>query len=229
MQFISHPRQQLQAGYVALLCLSVVLCYFNNVRMNPHVLYVNGICNMDVVWCETALVFHHHTHTHTHMQIASGLGYLHMQQIVHRDMKSGNVLVWHFPSGRLSREKRVEIAGHVWLKLADYGTSEVFTKPMMKLSASPVGTPGYMAPELFGNVGQEISTEKVCTNKRILHNIYPSMVAAVSHQGLIQGGAQGGKCPPKDFSCPPPPQAYDTINNLSPALPNLPPPSLYNY
>ena len=73
--------------------------------------------------------------------------------------------MWHFPSGRLSREKRVERAGHVLLKLADYGISQVFTKPMMKLSASPpVGTPGYMAPELFGNVGQEISTVKVCTN-----------------------------------------------------------------
>ena len=85
-----------------------------------------------------------------------------MKQIVHKDMKSANVLVWHFPSGRLSREKRVEKAGNVWLKLADYGISQVFTEPIMKLSgACPEGTPGFMAPELFGMVGQEIATEKV--------------------------------------------------------------------
>ena len=94
-------------------------------------------------------------------QIASGMEYLHMQQIVHKDMKSPNVLVWHFPSGRISRSKRVEKAGNVWLKLADYGISQVSTKCTMKLNATPVGTPGYMAPELFGVLGQQISSEKV--------------------------------------------------------------------
>ena len=85
-----------------------------------------------------------------------------MKQIVHKDMKSANVLVWQFPSGRLSREKRVERAGRVWLKLADYGISQVFTKPIMKLNAeAQKGTPGFMAPELFGPTGQEIATDKV--------------------------------------------------------------------
>ena len=92
-----------------------------------------------------------------------------MQQIVHRDMKSANVLVWHFPSGRLPKEKRLEQAGNVWLKLADYGISQVFTKPITKLGANPVGTSGFMAPELFGTLGQEISTEKVCKKCVVLY------------------------------------------------------------
>ena len=84
-----------------------------------------------------------------------------MQQIIHQDMKSANVLVWKFPSGTMPRRKRVEMAGNVWLKLTDYGISQVFTKPTMTLDGDPKGTPGFMAPELFGAVGQEISTEKV--------------------------------------------------------------------
>ena len=89
--------------------------------------------------------------------------YLHMKQIIHKDMKSANVLVWKFPSGRLAKEKRVEKASSVWLKLTDYGISQVFTKPTMNLTGDPEGTPGFMAPELFGPVGHEISTEKVRT------------------------------------------------------------------
>ena len=38
------------------------------------------------------------------------------------------------------------------------------------------------------------------------------------YRGLIQGRAQGG---PQGFQLPP--QAYDAINNQSPALPNVPP------
>ena len=84
-----------------------------------------------------------------------------MKQIIHKDMKSANVLVWKFPSGKLSRKKRLPKAASVWLKLTDYGTSQVFTKPTMKLTGNLEGTPGFMAPELFGTVGHEISTEKV--------------------------------------------------------------------
>ena len=84
-----------------------------------------------------------------------------MKQIIHQDMKSANVLVWKFPSGKLSREKRQEKTSNVWLKLTDYGISQVSTKPTMKLTGNPQGTPGFMAPELFGPEGHEISSVKV--------------------------------------------------------------------
>ena len=95
------------------------------------------------------------------MQIAKGLEYLHQHQVVHLDMKSPNVLVWYFPSPHDSRSMRVRQAGNVWIKIADYGISQVSTGLTLRVGNSPVGTPGFMAPELFDKVGQEISSEKV--------------------------------------------------------------------
>ena len=77
-------------------------------------------------------------------------------------MKSPNVLVWHFPSPHDSRSMRIRQAGNVWIKIADYGISQVSTGLTLRVGTSPVGTPGFMAPELFDKVGQEISSEKVC-------------------------------------------------------------------
>ena len=42
------------------------------------------------------------------------------------------------------------------------------------------------------------------------------------YAGFNPRGGAGGKCPPQGFQLPPP-QAYDTITNPSPALPNVPP------
>lgn len=58
---------------------------------------------------------------------------------------------------------RIRQAGNVWIKIADYGISQVSTGLTLRVGTSPVGTPGFMAPELFDKVGQEISSEKVCT------------------------------------------------------------------
>ena len=52
-------------------------------------------------------------------------------------------------------------AGNVWLKIADYGISQVSTGLTMRVANSPIGTPGFMAPEVFENPGQEVSSEKV--------------------------------------------------------------------
>ena len=76
-------------------------------------------------------------------------------------MKSPNVLVWYFPSADLKYQDRVRHAGNVWLKLADYGISQVSTGFVMRVRTTPVGTPGYMAPELFDQLGQQVSSEKV--------------------------------------------------------------------
>ena len=96
-------------------------------------------------------------------KIAKGLEFLHKHQIVHLDIKSPNVLVWFFPSAEYKYEDRVRYAGNVWLKLADYGISQVSTGFVMRVHNLPVGTPGYMAPELFDKLGQQVSSEKVCT------------------------------------------------------------------
>lgn len=93
--------------------------------------------------------------------MSSALEYLHRHQVVHLDMKSSNVLVWYFPSPRDSRQLRVRQAGNVWIKLADYGISQVSTGFTLRVGNSPVGTPGFMAPELFERAGQEVSSEKV--------------------------------------------------------------------
>jgi serine/threonine protein kinase len=94
-------------------------------------------------------------------QIARGLRYLHSKEIVHMDMKSPNVLIWHFPSP----EKRVQEASRVVIKIADCGISKLSTGLTMRVpNTTPIGTPGFMAPELFGEVGKVISSEKVRRN-----------------------------------------------------------------
>ncbi len=86
-------------------------------------------------------------------------------------MKSPNVLAWHFPSPHASRQQRVRQAGNVWLKIADYGISQVSTGLTIRVGNNPVGTPGFMAPELFEHPGQEVSAEKVRTVSIVLHVI----------------------------------------------------------
>ena len=75
-------------------------------------------------------------------------------------MKSPNVLVQNFPSPRDSRAVRMEQAGRVLVKIADYGISQVSTDLTMRVDV-PVGTPGYMAPEMFDRPGLVISSAKV--------------------------------------------------------------------
>lgn len=77
------------------------------------------------------------------VQLASGLSYLHQNQIVHRDIKSSNIF----------------ITGDGCLKIADFGLASILD-PDSPLSAERVGTPGYMAPEIMKehSSGYEVST-----------------------------------------------------------------------
>ncbi|XP_034946689.1 mitogen-activated protein kinase kinase kinase 13 [Chelonus insularis] len=73
-------------------------------------------------------------------QIAAGMAYLHSQKIIHRDLKSPNVLI--------GREEVV--------KISDFGTSRSWNQISTKMSFA--GTVAWMAPEIIRN---EPCSEKV--------------------------------------------------------------------
>lgn len=73
-------------------------------------------------------------------QIASGMQYLHSHKIIHRDLKSPNVLLTHKDT----------------LKISDFGTSRLWTERSTKMSFA--GTVSWMAPEVIRN---EPCSEKV--------------------------------------------------------------------
>jgi serine/threonine protein kinase len=73
------------------------------------------------------------------MEIAAALKILHQQQILHRDLKASNVL----------------LTDKLQVKLADFGFSRAFDDATMGMSL--VGTPGWMAPELFSDTGYSLS------------------------------------------------------------------------
>lgn len=51
-------------------------------------------------------------------------------------------------------------AGNILLKLVDYGISQVSTRRTIRVANNPVGTPGFIAPEMYGT-GKEVSADKV--------------------------------------------------------------------
>ncbi len=74
------------------------------------------------------------------LQVAKGMRYLHVNKVVHRDLKSMNILV-----------KCEEHAGHVYVKVSDFGLSKVKEASCTYSNITPNrGTTRWMAPELFG-------------------------------------------------------------------------------
>ena len=72
------------------------------------------------------------------LQISSGMLYLHEKDVIHRDLKPGNVLVSPADSNR-----------HIQVKLCDFGLSRVKSSlATLTAMTAAVGTPAYMAPEL---------------------------------------------------------------------------------
>ncbi|KAI2804837.1 hypothetical protein BLOT_003825 [Blomia tropicalis] len=73
-------------------------------------------------------------------EIASGMNYLHLHKIIHRDLKSPNVL----------------ISNNYTLKISDFGTCKQWNDRSTKMSFA--GTVAWMAPEIIRN---ELCSEKV--------------------------------------------------------------------
>lgn len=72
---------------------------------------------------------------HFSLQIANGLAFLHGQGILHRDLKSPNVLLTADDS----------------IKLADFGMAKMITHASKTSRSGALGTPAWMAPEILNS------------------------------------------------------------------------------
>lgn len=65
------------------------------------------------------------------VETACALKYLHLSDIIHRDIKTNNIL----------------LDTHFRVKVADFGLSRLFPNDLTHVSTAPQGTPGYVDPE----------------------------------------------------------------------------------
>ena len=67
------------------------------------------------------------------IETATALAYLHASGIIHRDVKTNNIL----------------LDKNFCVKVADFGLSRLFPDDVSHVSTAPQGTPGYLDPEYF--------------------------------------------------------------------------------
>uniref|UniRef100_A0A5K4FBD9 Protein kinase domain-containing protein n=1 Tax=Schistosoma mansoni TaxID=6183 RepID=A0A5K4FBD9_SCHMA len=126
--------------------------------------------------CMNELFINHPLHPITMMliinQVAKGLAYLHSLSIVHRDVKSENILIWSIPLPSTMMMMASSTLGlndqnpsKVHIVLTDYGVSRFMSVRDDDEGDNGcrgyVGTPGYMAPEILDYIGEQTYTSKV--------------------------------------------------------------------
>src|SRR6266436_7303991 len=84
-------------------------------------------------------------------QVAAGLTAVHEQNLVHRDIKPGNIMVC------------LKDDGSITAKIIDLGLAKAVTEPSFQTAISTsggfVGTPEFASPEQFAGVGVDIRSD----------------------------------------------------------------------
>ncbi|KAA6353307.1 MAG: hypothetical protein EZS28_051166, partial [Streblomastix strix] len=73
-----------------------------------------------------------------------GIRYIHSKNLIHRDIKGGNIML-HCQPG----------SGRVNLKITDFGIVKVNSEDEKTMQMTAIGTEPYMAPELILGNGEE--------------------------------------------------------------------------
>ena len=84
-------------------------------------------------------------------QVAAGLAAIHEQNLVHRDIKPGNIMV------------RLKDDGSITAKIIDLGLAKAITEPTAQTAISTpgafAGTPEFASPEQFAGIGADIRSD----------------------------------------------------------------------
>ena len=77
------------------------------------------------------------------IQIMNGITFLHENDIVHRDMKPGNILL----------KPPLDGSSHPCIKISDFGLSKFLSNDKTTLMSTALGTLAFQAPEFWDTVG----------------------------------------------------------------------------